>query len=82
MTMYKSWTLGVTKELATDITQNYKESVVMRRRLRQLLLDKSEVYAREADSKATYDSPNWAYIQADRVGYARAIREIISLIED
>lgn len=80
--MFKSWTLGVSKEIATDITQNFKESVVMRRRLRHLLQEKSESYAREVEAKATYDSPNWAYIQADRVGYARAIREIISLIDE
>lgn len=80
--MYKSWTNGLSKELATDVTQNYKESVVMRRRLQQLLLDKSDSYARETEAKATYDSPNWAYIQADRVGYARALREIISLIDE
>lgn len=26
-----------------------------------------------------YDSPNWAYKQADKVGYRRALRQIIML---
>lgn len=80
--MKVSWTEGLSKELKIDLTQNYKESLVMRRRMRELLKKKSESYAREARAKGSYDSPNWAYVQADRCGYERAIEDILSLIED
>lgn len=35
----------------------------------------------EEMNKEGYDSPSWAYKQADSVGYKRAIRELISLLE-
>lgn len=31
-------------------------------------------------AKADYDSPSWAYIQADRNGYLRAFKEIHDLL--
>lgn len=34
----------------------------------------------ELSSKKLYDSPNWAYVQADLVGLARAYREVIDLL--
>jgi hypothetical protein len=32
-------------------------------------------------SKNSYDSPNWAALQADGIGYERAINEIIALLK-
>lgn len=75
-----SWTKGVEKELSIDITQNFKESLVMRRRLSQLLEEKIDVSLSSTRSKASYDTPNWALLQADAVGYQRALQEVISLI--
>ena len=34
----------------------------------------------ESPSTSDYDSPSWAFKQADRNGYMRAYREIISLL--
>ena len=78
--MKTSWTRGVEKELSIDITQNFKESLVMRRRLSQLLEDKIDASLSSARSKSSYDTPNWALMQADSVGYQRALQEVISLI--
>ncbi len=78
--MKVSWTKGVDKELAIDIRQNFKESLVMRKRLAQLLEEKAEVSLAASRSKVTYDNPNWALLQADAVGYQRALQEVISLI--
>lgn len=80
--MKTSWTHKVEKELAVDITQNFKESLVMRKRLLELLQDKIDVSLRATRQKDGYDNPNWAYLQADARGYERAISEIISLISD
>ena len=75
-----SWIKGVDKELSIDITQNFKESLVMRRRLSQLLEEKIDVSLSSTRSKVSYETPNWALLQADAVGYQRALQEVISLI--
>lgn len=80
--MKVSWTRGVDSELQVDIRQNYKESLVMRKRLQALLEDKVQVSTQNARSKVSYDSPNWALLQADARGYERALCEVISLISD
>lgn len=78
--MKVSWTQGLDKEVAVDIRQNFKESLVLRRRLEQLLLEKVESSQRETRSKTLYENPNWAYLQADKRGYERALHEVIELI--
>lgn len=80
--MKTAWTQGLDKELATDVRQNFKESLVMRKRLTKILEDKAASSVRASHSKEGYDCPNWAYKQADSRGYERAIKEIISFLED
>lgn len=75
-----SWTKGVDRELAVDIRQNFKESLVLRRRLAVMLDEKIAASQKTSRSKAEYENPNWAYLQADARGYERALTEIISLI--
>lgn len=77
-----SWTKGVDKELTVDIKQNYKESLVLRRRLVVMLEDKCSASTKASRAKDGYDSANWAYLQADARGYERALQEVISLISD
>ena len=45
-----------------------------------MLLDKVESSNRAARLKDSYDSPNWAFLQADQRGYERAMYEVIALI--
>lgn len=78
--MKVSWTKGLDKQLAIDVKQNFKESLVMRKRLVSLLHDKAALSNKLSMSKEGYDKPNWAYLQADARGYERALFEIISLI--
>lgn len=80
--MKQSWTSGLNKELATDVRANYKESLVVRRRLVKMLNDKINASTKEGRSKLLYDNPNWALLQADQRGYERAFAEIIELISD
>jgi len=35
----------------------------------------------EKTSHADYSKPSWPYYQADRLGYVRALKEIISLLQ-
>jgi hypothetical protein len=80
--MKQSWTSGLPKELAVDVRANYKESLVVRRRLVKMLTDKIDASSKEGRSKLLYDNPNWALLQADQRGYERAFAEIIDLIDE
>lgn len=75
-----SWTQGITKEKAEEIRKEYASSPILRERLKVLLDKKLDVSRQAARSKANYDNPSWPYVQADAIGYERAICEIISLI--
>lgn len=76
------WTAGLDKERTVDVRQNFKEALVLRQRLRELLDKKIEASVRESRSKDSYDLPNWAYVQADKRGYERALQEIFDLLSD
>lgn len=78
--MKQSWTKGITKESATELRQNFKEALVMRRRLVSLLKEKVNTSDAQSRSKLLYDNPNWALLQADQRGYERALEEVIDLI--
>lgn len=76
------WTTGLNKELATDVRINFKEALVVRRRLVKLLEDMADASTKSSRSKLLYDNPNWALLQADQRGYERALSEIIKLIDE
>lgn len=52
----------------------------VRQRLETLLAEKIKTRRKEIVSVDAYQSPSWAYLQADAIGYERAMKEIISLI--
>jgi hypothetical protein len=80
--MRRSWTQGLEKELTVDVRQNFKESLVMRRRLLELISEKIRTSQRSLHSKTLYENPNWVYLQADARGYERALHEISELLSD
>lgn len=82
MALKVAWTAGLNKELATEVRINYKESLVLRRRLMKILEDKADASVKNSRSKLLYDNPNWALLQADQRGYERAMMEIIALISE
>jgi len=45
--------------------------------LKEILQSKIPTFVPSTD----YDDPSWAYKQADRNGYVRALKEVIELIE-
>lgn len=79
--MKVSWTKGLTPEEEKDVRANFLEALVLRKRLRRVIEDKISEARRTSIAKSTYDNVNWAYLQADEVGYERALKEIIDLIE-
>jgi hypothetical protein len=58
--------------------------------VRQILLSNQESLLRlesilesllkETPSQTDYDSPSWAYKQADRIGYNRALNQVLDII--
>lgn len=80
--MRTAWTKNLDVQNTKDITQLYKESLILRKRLNTILSELIEDKRRGAGLESKYDSPNWAYLQADRLGYERALRDIIALISE
>lgn len=76
------WTQGLDEQLSKDVISSYKESIVLRKRLKKILEDIIEETRATQCSKTLYESPNWQFMQADKMGYERALRDIISYISD
>ncbi len=76
------WKQGLEPQQQLDLESFYKDSKVIRGRLTAMLRDIIEEKRAASVASATYDNPNWAYLQADRVGYERAIRDVIELINE
>lgn len=79
--MKVSWTKGLTQEQATELRKDFVGAVILRQRLQKLLQDKIDASRNASMSKDAYESPNWAYLQADARGFERALSEVISLLE-
>lgn len=80
--MKKSLISGLTEEQAEEISRDFVASAFLRKRLSDILTQKISSKRSESTSKASYDSPSWAYYQADAIGYERALNEVISLLSN
>lgn len=79
--MKESWVKGLEPDQARQVKDAFSASSLFRQRLGQMIGVKADASRTSGLAKSEYDSPNWAYKRADEVGYERAIREIIKLIE-
>ena len=79
--MKQSWTKGLDADLSKEMKMAYSSSLILRKRLAELLRVKERDNYKTNISKADYDSPNWAAKKADSIGYARALIDILDLIE-
>lgn len=80
--MKVSLTKGLEGDFAKEVRANFKEALVFRKRLEEVLNEKIESARNNARLKSSYDNPNWAYLQADAIGYERGLREAISLLQE
>ncbi len=80
--MKTSWKEGLSPEKKKEIDLEFSSSVILRNRLTQILNKKIKSSINEARLKSSYESPNWGLLQADAIGYERALLEVISLIEN
>jgi hypothetical protein len=76
------WTAGMDADASQEITSDFKSANLLRKRLDAILCSKISSCREDALSKNKYDSPSWAYLQADAVGYERALKEVISIISE
>lgn len=80
--MKSSITAGLDKDLAAEITENFKHSGKIRRRLIEMLeKDINTKRSQSCDSKR-YENANWAYYQAHMMGYEEGLRDAISLLSE
>lgn len=79
--MKKSWTTGLEPDASKEIEMAFKSSLILRKRLKELLEAKEISNYKSNISKDDYASPNWGVKKADSIGYARALSDIIKLIE-
>lgn len=78
--MKTSITSGLNDLQASEIKSEYQGSSMLRKRLVELLIKKQEISLKKRRKIDIYDSPNFALLQADQIGYERAIDELIELI--
>jgi hypothetical protein len=71
---------GLDEREAEEMRQSFVAGAFLRKRIRELLKEKADVSVAASRAKDSYNNPNWAYLQADAVGYQRAMHEIISLL--
>lgn len=71
---------GLDERAADEMRQSFVAGAFLRKRIRELLQDKADSSVAASRSKDGYSNPNWAYLQADAVGYQRAMQEVISLL--
>lgn len=73
---------GLNADDKKEIKGLFIEALRLRKRLNEVMLKKIEATQSERLEKINYDSPSWAFLQADLNGYERGVREAMSLLED
>jgi len=74
--MKLSWFNNLPKDKQEDFKKQVRSARDVLERLEQILQEKKTEVVLSTD----YDNPSWAFRQADRNGYDRALTEVINLI--
>tara|TARA_R110000765_G_scaffold84660_3_gene163678 strand:+ start:420 stop:668 length:249 start_codon:yes stop_codon:yes gene_type:complete len=80
--MKSSWTKGLTIDDKKLMEGYFNGSLLLRDKLTKIVEDKILSRDRSLHSLALYESPCWSHLQADGMGYERALREVLELIEN
>lgn len=78
--MKTSLVSGLSPQDAEEISLAFKASARLRERLIYVLENKLENDKKTLRSRDAYVNASWPYLQADAIGYERAISELISLL--
>lgn len=71
---------NLTDQQKDEMRQTFAHAAFLRSQLTTLLKEKINASNKIVRSKDSYSIANWAYLQADAVGYERALTEVISLL--
>ena len=80
--MKTSLKVGLSKEEGERLEKSYVAGKYFIDRLKLVLDNKIKESYESSIRKNNYSNPSWAYLQADKVGYERALKEVISLLFD
>jgi hypothetical protein len=78
--MKNSWCSGLEPDAKKQMEDYFKSSPILRERLAYIVHNKIKSRNNKSISLEEFDNPSWAYKQADKNGYERALLEIIELI--
>lgn len=73
---------GIDEKDQEEVIQSFRSSLRFREQLIKVLSTKIEASRKESITKSSYDKPAWSEYQADNNGYERAVREVISLLNE
>jgi hypothetical protein len=71
---------NLTDQQKDEMRQTFVHAAFLRSQLITILNEKINASNRQVRSKDAYGIANWAFLQADAVGYERAMTEVISLL--
>ena len=74
--------VGLDKDEKEEMRGMYLHSLRLRKRIASILEGKRQSHFKAQTNRDNYETANWAYAQADAMGYCRALQEVISLITD
>ncbi len=79
--MKTSLIAGLNVQAKEEVKSSFSAGVAFRIQLAKVLEKKIKSNREASLSKESYETPAWAYLQADSVGYERALREVISTLD-
>lgn len=80
MAIKSDWWRHLPKDKQADRKEVVETSKLMREATRDVLRQKLEEVTQAQQSKGSYEQAAWPYLQADYIGYRRALSEMIDLL--
>lgn len=80
--MKSSWFKNVEEDVQDELRGAFVASHPVRKQLTKMLEEKISNHFLAQQNRNNYRDANWAYSQADAMGYCRALNEVISLISN
>lgn len=82
MNHLKTWTANLSGNEKEELVSQLKACQPVLDRLSSILDQRTEASVSKQLSSVTYESPSWALVQADAIGYQRALKEIRELLKE
>lgn len=75
--LQNKWFLGIPESEKESLSELIRNSTILLGQLTKVI--EAEIEQNDSLSAADYDSPSWAYRQADRNGALRVLRNLLKL---